>query len=50
MLDVRNKRPGRPVDIGHVELSPLYTGPCALNPSKYEDLRQLMQFIPPVLS
>ena len=48
VLDIRNKRRGRPVDIGRVELSQLYTGPRALNPSKYKDLHDLMQFIPPV--
>ena len=47
-LDVRNKRPGRPAGLGRVELVPLYTGPRPLNESKLKDLKELMQFVPPV--
>ena len=47
-LNVRKQRPGRPVDIGRVELVPLYTGPRPLNDNKVKDLRLLVQFIPPI--
>ena len=47
-LDVRKKRQGRPSDIGRVQLTPLYTGQRQLNENKLRDLRELLQFIPPV--
>ena len=47
-LDIQRKRPGRPVDIGRIELQPLYAGPRPLDTRKLEDLKALIQFIPPV--
>ena len=38
----------RPVDMGQVSLSPLYTGPLSLNVNKLQDLQQLLAYIPPV--
>ena len=47
-LDLRKKRPGRPADIGRVELAPLYSRPCTLSDEKLRDLRILMEFVPPI--
>ena len=47
-LDVRKKRQGRPLDIGRVLLSPLYSGFRPINVKKLQDLHSLMKFIPPI--
>lgn len=48
VLDLRKRRVGRPVDIGRLHLTPLYSSPRPINAKKLEDLNTLMQFIPPV--
>ena len=48
VLNVRKRSCGRPVDLGHQNLLPLYSGPHSLSQSKYSDLCELLQFIPPV--
>ena len=48
VLDVKRRQCGRPIDMGLVELPPLYTGPLSLKPNKLQDLQQLLEFIPPV--
>ena len=48
ILDVQKRQPGRPIDIGRIELQPLYSGPRPLPSNKLDDLKILMQFIPPV--
>ena len=41
-------RPGRPSDIGRIELPPLYDGPRAISDAKCRDLRDLLCYVPPV--
>lgn len=47
-LDVHPRRPGLPADVGRATLVPLYTRPRPLQENKLQDLKVLMQFIPPV--
>ena len=48
VLDLQKRRVGRPTDIGKVLLTPLYGSPRHVNVKKLEDLKSLLQFIPPV--
>ena len=43
-LDVCKKRQGRPLDIGGVSLSPLFSGFRPINVKKLQDLHSLMEF------
>ena len=48
VLDVQPKRQGRPPDTGRATLEPLYMNERCLQSNKLSDLKELMQFIPPV--
>lgn len=48
VLNIQRKCRGRPADIGRIELQPLYSGPRPLATNKLNDLKMLLQFIPPV--
>ena len=48
VLDVHPRRQGRPPDVGRAVLGPLHTSERCLQSSKLQDLKQLLQFIPPV--
>ena len=47
-VDLKRKSKGRPIDLGRINLKPLYDGPRAINPNKLNDLKSLLQFVPPV--
>lgn len=48
ILDVQRKRAGRPPDPGRIPLERFGATPCPINPKKVQDLRELLDFIPPV--
>ena len=47
-VDLKRKQKGRPVNIGQVQLEPLYDGARTVNKKKLDDLKSLLPFIPPV--
>ena len=47
-VSLKRKTKGRPVDMGVVQLSPLYPGPRQISQAKLTDLKQLLSYVPPV--
>ena len=47
-LSVRRRCQGRPSDLGRAILSQLYASPRPITEAKLQDLRQLLEFIPPI--
>ena len=48
MVDLKPIHRGRPADIGRASLQHLYAGPRTINKKKLLDLKELLDFIPPV--
>ena len=48
VVDLKPVCRGRPADIGRASLQRLYSGPHAINQKKVDDLKELLEFIPPV--
>ena len=47
VVDLKPIRRGRPADIGRASLQHLYAGPRTINKKKLDDLKDLLDFIPP---
>ena len=48
LVDLKRRTKGRSVDMGKIDLRPLYDCPRAVNPQKVSDLLKLLDFVPPV--
>ena len=48
VVDLKPIRRGRPADISRASLQHLYAGPRTINKKKLDDLKELLDFIPPV--
>ena len=47
VVDVKKRARGRPVDMGRLTISPLYSGPRQIKQAKLDDLISLLSFVPP---
>ena len=47
VVDVKKRSRGRPVDMGRLTISPLYSGPRQIKKAKMDDLISLLSFVPP---
>ena len=48
VINLQKRQRGRPANLGTMTLDPLYSGPRPINRKKLDDLRQLLDFVPPV--